>query len=151
MPEEPRVGGQELDAEGPESGLEEREATLADQENAGYTLLAGAAMLLATGVTLVIAFDRPLRFLGGFALAGLLLAAFGARCLTAVERGRILDAERRAALFERTGHLAFWTLLSAILIDSTWQFLPAETVRIGYAYVAGVAFLAAFAYASVAE
>lgn len=151
MREEPRVGGQEFDAEGTEPGVDRRERALSDQESAGYTLLVAGALLLATGVTLVVVFDRPLLFLGGFALAALLLGAFGARCLAAVRSGRVLDDERRAALFERTGHLAFWALLSVILLDSTWQFLPTETVRIGYAYVAGAAFLAAFAYVAVAE
>lgn len=117
------------------------------EQSAGYTLVAGAAVLLASGLLLVVVMDRSLTLFGAFALAAALLAAPGVRSLAAARSERA-GREAAAHEFEFAGHVAFWVVLSVLLVDAAAAYLPAEQVPVAYVYVGGVAFLLAYGYAS---
>lgn len=126
-------------------------AHLDRQESEGFTLLSGAAVLLASGTLLVVAFDRSLALLGGFGVVALLLAALGYRSVAAAREGLVLEATDDLPAFDQAGHVAFWLVLSVVLLDSAVGLLRPTHVPLAYAYVGGLAFLLAYAYASVAR
>lgn len=114
--------------------------------------MSGGALLALSGLLAVVLFGRSVFLLGGFALAGFVLWVFGFRTMRAARD----DVVRRTSpangqLLQRSGNVAFWVLLSVILVDSTWQVLPIEQTRIAYVYAGTLAMLATVAYAEFVE
>lgn len=106
--------------------MSELPSNLKRQKRAGYVLLAGAVAILIGSIAVFQYYDvPPIGYLGPL-VPVVILVAFGYRAVSASNDRKALGDERTVELYNRTGHNAFWWLISIILADDFFNIFPEE-------------------------
>lgn len=96
------------------------------QKQKGYTLLAGAVIILVGGILVFRYYGLPpISYVGMLVPVGI-LAFLGYRAISAGQESVALQDERTVELYGQTGHNAFWWLISIILTNEVFNILPEE-------------------------
>lgn len=96
------------------------------QRRAGYTLLAGAGLILAGSIIAGLYYGLPQPvYLGALVPTGI-LAVFGYWAVSASRRGVTLGDELTVELIGKVSTNAFWWLIGILLVDGFLELLPED-------------------------
>lgn len=102
---------------------------------AGWTLLTGGVLLEALLLYLLIFEETQWQIVVGSSLPGIILLYFGSITIYSSSKGELLTTEEKAQSHRKAGHTSFWILLTAIMMDELFQFLPQNHLHMSLIYV----------------
>jgi len=109
-------------------------------------MLVGAVFTFGVTVATVQYYElSPISYLGGLVPVGILVF-FGYRAISAGRERKALGDERTQQLYGKVGINSFWILMSVIMANDLFNFLPEGDASTAYIYVGLISFGLYFVY-----